>query len=145
MMKWLRVGGYIFFRESCFHQSGDCKRKSNPTHYREPRFYTKVFSCLTSVHFVWFDCCFCISRINHVSSFVLHYSVCGSVTDVDFYICLTLNVFTHVQGTEMRSNMYEHCSIFILGTWMVTKHPSMPSVWLTHFMEYCPKITVMWS
>ncbi|XP_023003747.1 phosphomethylethanolamine N-methyltransferase-like isoform X3 [Cucurbita maxima] len=43
MVKWLKVGGYIFFRESCFHQSGDCKRKYNPTHYREPRFYTKVF------------------------------------------------------------------------------------------------------
>uniref|UniRef100_A0A7C8Z6X3 phosphoethanolamine N-methyltransferase n=1 Tax=Opuntia streptacantha TaxID=393608 RepID=A0A7C8Z6X3_OPUST len=43
MVKWLRPGGYIFFRESCFHQSGDHKRKSNPTHYREPRFYTKVF------------------------------------------------------------------------------------------------------
>ncbi|XP_021292334.1 phosphoethanolamine N-methyltransferase 1 [Herrania umbratica] len=43
MVKWLKVGGYIFFRESCFHQSGDCKRKHNPTHYREPRFYTKVF------------------------------------------------------------------------------------------------------
>ncbi|OAY46530.1 phosphomethylethanolamine N-methyltransferase isoform X1 [Manihot esculenta] len=43
MVKWLKVGGYIFFRESCFHQSGDSKRKSNPTHYREPRFYTKVF------------------------------------------------------------------------------------------------------
>ncbi|KAK8558198.1 hypothetical protein V6N13_073871 [Hibiscus sabdariffa] len=43
MMKWLKVGGHIFFRESCFHQSGDCKRKNNPTHYREPRFYTKVF------------------------------------------------------------------------------------------------------
>ncbi|PQQ15486.1 phosphoethanolamine N-methyltransferase 1 [Prunus yedoensis var. nudiflora] len=43
MMGWLKVGGYIFFRESCFHQSGDSKRKSNPTHYREPRFYTKVF------------------------------------------------------------------------------------------------------
>ncbi|KAM3200334.1 phosphomethylethanolamine N-methyltransferase [Capsicum annuum] len=43
MVKWLRVGGYVFFRESCFHQSGDHKRKSNPTHYREPRFYTKVF------------------------------------------------------------------------------------------------------
>ncbi|CAL4954992.1 unnamed protein product [Urochloa decumbens] len=43
MMKWLKVGGYIFFRESCFHQSGDLKRKENPTHYREPRFYTKVF------------------------------------------------------------------------------------------------------
>ncbi|KAK4395642.1 Phosphoethanolamine N-methyltransferase 1 [Sesamum angolense] len=43
MVKWLKVGGYIFFRESCFHQSGDHKRKSNPTHYREPRYYTKVF------------------------------------------------------------------------------------------------------
>ncbi|KAJ6803365.1 phosphoethanolamine N-methyltransferase 1-like [Iris pallida] len=43
MIKWLKVGGFIFFRESCFHQSGDSKRKVNPTHYREPRFYTKVF------------------------------------------------------------------------------------------------------
>ncbi|KAK4750993.1 hypothetical protein SAY87_004475 [Trapa incisa] len=43
MIKWLKVGGYIFFRESCFHQSGDSKRRYNPTHYREPRFYTKVF------------------------------------------------------------------------------------------------------
>ncbi|CAL9218135.1 unnamed protein product [Arabidopsis halleri] len=43
MIGWIKPGGYIFFRESCFHQSGDSKRKSNPTHYREPRFYTKVF------------------------------------------------------------------------------------------------------
>ncbi|KAM7479643.1 hypothetical protein LguiA_027856 [Lonicera macranthoides] len=43
LVKWLKVGGYIFFRESCFHQSGDHKRKNNPTHYREPRFYTKIF------------------------------------------------------------------------------------------------------
>ncbi|KAF5734026.1 putative phosphoethanolamine n-methyltransferase [Tripterygium wilfordii] len=43
MVKWLKPGGFIFFRESCFHQSGDSKRKYNPTHYREPRFYTKVF------------------------------------------------------------------------------------------------------
>ncbi|KAI9173933.1 hypothetical protein LWI28_009075 [Acer negundo] len=43
MVKWLKVGGYIFFRESCFHQSGDSKRKHNPTHYREPKFYTKIF------------------------------------------------------------------------------------------------------
>ncbi|AAF79704.1 T1N15.22 [Arabidopsis thaliana] len=44
MIGWVKPGGYIFFRESCFHQSGDSKRKSNPTHYREPRFYTKVQS-----------------------------------------------------------------------------------------------------
>ncbi|KAF8696103.1 hypothetical protein HU200_036993 [Digitaria exilis] len=43
MVKWLKVGGYIFFRESCFHQSGDLERKVNPTHYRDPRFYTKIF------------------------------------------------------------------------------------------------------
>lgn len=43
MIKWIKVGGYVFFRESCFHQSGDSKRKVNPTHYREPRFYTKIF------------------------------------------------------------------------------------------------------
>lgn len=44
MLGWVKPGGHIFFRESCFHQSGDSKRKSNPTHYREPRFYTKVQS-----------------------------------------------------------------------------------------------------
>ncbi|KAF3776558.1 Phosphoethanolamine N-methyltransferase 3 [Nymphaea thermarum] len=43
MIEWVKVGGFIFFRESCFHQSGDSKRKRNPTHYREPRFYTKAF------------------------------------------------------------------------------------------------------
>ncbi|VAH10144.1 unnamed protein product [Triticum turgidum subsp. durum] len=43
IVKWLKPGGHIFIRESCFHQSGDSKRKVNPTHYREPRFYTKVF------------------------------------------------------------------------------------------------------
>ncbi|XP_057747668.1 phosphomethylethanolamine N-methyltransferase-like [Arachis stenosperma] len=43
MIKWLKDDGCIFFRESCFHQSGDSKRKYNPTHYREPRYYTKVF------------------------------------------------------------------------------------------------------
>ncbi|KAF9667536.1 hypothetical protein SADUNF_Sadunf15G0033400 [Salix dunnii] len=42
MVKWVKVDGFIFFRESCFHRSGDSKRKYNPTHYREPRFYTKI-------------------------------------------------------------------------------------------------------
>lgn len=43
MLQWVRRGGYIFFRESCFHQSGDHKRKNNPTHYRPPSFYFKAF------------------------------------------------------------------------------------------------------
>eukprot|EP00850_Spirogloea_muscicola_P018244 SM000165S02205 [mRNA] locus=s165:97777:101666:- [translate_table: standard] len=43
MMTWLSKDGFLFFRESCFHQSGDSKRRNNPTHYREPSFYTTVF------------------------------------------------------------------------------------------------------
>ena len=27
-------GGVVFFRESCFRQSGDKQRRTNPTHYR---------------------------------------------------------------------------------------------------------------
>ncbi|GLJ09388.1 hypothetical protein SUGI_0108210 [Cryptomeria japonica] len=47
MVQWVKMGGYIFFRESCFHQSGDHKRKENPTHYREPSFYLRTFKeCL---------------------------------------------------------------------------------------------------
>lgn len=36
-------GGHLFFRESCFRQSGDKKRDGeNPTHYRDPAFYEYV-------------------------------------------------------------------------------------------------------
>ena len=30
----VRPDGVVFFRESCFKQSGDLARKANPTHYR---------------------------------------------------------------------------------------------------------------
>ena len=65
MVKWLKVGGFIFFRESCFHQSGDSKRKVNPTHYREPRFYTKVCFAIYFHHFSQLNfhdknCCCCL-------------------------------------------------------------------------------------
>eukprot|EP00245_Coleochaete_scutata_P005613 TRINITY_DN19275_c0_g1_i1.p1 TRINITY_DN19275_c0_g1~~TRINITY_DN19275_c0_g1_i1.p1 ORF type:complete len:522 (+),score=122.12 TRINITY_DN19275_c0_g1_i1:84-1568(+) len=46
MLGWVSTGGHVFFRESCFHQSGDFKRKSNPTHYRNPREYHKIFEQL---------------------------------------------------------------------------------------------------
>ncbi len=42
ILAWVRPGGDVFFRESCFHRSGDAKRGANPTHYRDPQFYTKV-------------------------------------------------------------------------------------------------------
>lgn len=43
MLSWLVMGGTCFFRESCFRQSGDKKRGSNPTHYRNPREYFAIF------------------------------------------------------------------------------------------------------
>ncbi len=39
----VHTGGLVFFRESCFRQSGDVKRSSNPTHYRNPRDYFAIF------------------------------------------------------------------------------------------------------
>ncbi|RLN71560.1 hypothetical protein BBJ28_00020808 [Nothophytophthora sp. Chile5] len=47
-IKWLRPGGKLFFRESCFRQSGDVKRSSNPTHYRHPSFYIGAFGSVLS-------------------------------------------------------------------------------------------------
>jgi len=43
MLKWLDNGGVVFFRESCFRQSGDRSRSNNPTHYRNPREYFRIF------------------------------------------------------------------------------------------------------
>uniref|UniRef100_A0A3B1IYG4 phosphoethanolamine N-methyltransferase n=1 Tax=Astyanax mexicanus TaxID=7994 RepID=A0A3B1IYG4_ASTMX len=47
LLSWLRPGGYLFFRESCFHQSGDCKRDFNPTHYRAPAHYNHLMTSVT--------------------------------------------------------------------------------------------------
>uniref|UniRef100_A0A9J8BQM5 phosphoethanolamine N-methyltransferase n=1 Tax=Cyprinus carpio carpio TaxID=630221 RepID=A0A9J8BQM5_CYPCA len=44
LLVWLRPGGYLFFRESCFHQSGDCKRVFNPTLYRSPAYYNHLMT-----------------------------------------------------------------------------------------------------
>ena len=42
-LQWLTPGGRIFFRESCLQQSGTKARAFNPTHYRDPAQYTKIF------------------------------------------------------------------------------------------------------
>ena len=43
-LNWLKPGGRIFFRESCFHRSGNAPRRWNPTIYRDPRTYFKFFN-----------------------------------------------------------------------------------------------------
>ncbi|XP_060742483.1 phosphoethanolamine methyltransferase isoform X2 [Tachysurus vachellii] len=47
MLSWLRPSGYLFFRESCFHQSGDRKRDFNPTHYRSSSLYNHLMASVT--------------------------------------------------------------------------------------------------
>lgn len=45
-LRFLKEGGYLFFRESCFHQSGDIKKvetSENPTEYRSPTEYIDFF------------------------------------------------------------------------------------------------------
>ncbi|KAI3432717.1 hypothetical protein D9Q98_004260 [Chlorella vulgaris] len=49
MLNWVVEGGTVFFRESCFRQSGDKARKNNPTHYRNPREYFKIFDSVQEV------------------------------------------------------------------------------------------------
>ncbi|XP_077466597.1 phosphoethanolamine methyltransferase isoform X1 [Stigmatopora argus] len=42
MLRWLRPGGSLFFRESCNYRSGDCKRDFNPTCYRTEAQYNHL-------------------------------------------------------------------------------------------------------
>ncbi|CAJ1058480.1 phosphoethanolamine methyltransferase isoform X1, partial [Xyrichtys novacula] len=43
---WLRPGGFLFFRESCNHRSGDSKRDFNPTCYRTEAQYSHLVSSI---------------------------------------------------------------------------------------------------
>merc|ERR1719183_631184 len=45
VLTWLKPGGHLFFRESCFHASGDTsgQRRFNPTKYRDPETYSQIF------------------------------------------------------------------------------------------------------
>lgn len=39
---WLKPGGFFYFRESCFHQSGNRSRDINPSQYRKPSTYNSI-------------------------------------------------------------------------------------------------------
>jgi len=44
VLRWLRPGGYIFFRESCFKKSGSMGKEDNPTFYRKPIDYHQMLN-----------------------------------------------------------------------------------------------------
>lgn len=45
-LNWLRVGGFIFIRESCLFQSGSKQRSFNPTFYRNEEYYFNLFNTI---------------------------------------------------------------------------------------------------
>lgn len=48
-LSWLKPGGYLFIRESCFHPSGNMPRTSgNPTFYRDPSKYCELFQVISN-------------------------------------------------------------------------------------------------
>ena len=65
-IKWLKPGGTLFFRESCFHRSGDSSRSFNPTEYRSPIQYFDIF-CSSVVSE------FCFRLVDHgiIAAYVL--------------------------------------------------------------------------
>ncbi|KAG8146806.1 hypothetical protein E2320_013907 [Naja naja] len=44
MLLWLKPHGRIFFRESCFYQSGNSHRSFNPSFYRKPAEYNQLLT-----------------------------------------------------------------------------------------------------
>nr|XP_045583280.1 phosphoethanolamine N-methyltransferase-like [Procambarus clarkii]XP_045583281.1 phosphoethanolamine N-methyltransferase-like [Procambarus clarkii]XP_045583282.1 phosphoethanolamine N-methyltransferase-like [Procambarus clarkii] len=48
ILSWLTPGGHFFLRESCYHQSGNIKRKENPTLYRTPLQYFSMLQDVSS-------------------------------------------------------------------------------------------------
>lgn len=74
MLTWLKDGGYLFVRESCFHPSGNIKLGSNPTFYRSPNEYFRILQKevgsvsddVGNIHRSVFE----LSRANSVSAYV---------------------------------------------------------------------------
>eukprot|EP00118_Oscarella_pearsei_P012631 m.94537 g.94537 ORF g.94537 m.94537 type:complete len:377 (+) comp36822_c0_seq4:1543-2673(+) len=55
VLRWLREDGRFFFRESCFHTSGDKKRTFDPSQYRSPLAYCTILDsiCIQEADGTW--------------------------------------------------------------------------------------------
>eukprot|EP00193_Tetraselmis_chui_P011354 CAMPEP_0177775812 /NCGR_PEP_ID=MMETSP0491_2-20121128/14337_1 /TAXON_ID=63592 /ORGANISM="Tetraselmis chuii, Strain PLY429" /LENGTH=522 /DNA_ID=CAMNT_0019294477 /DNA_START=141 /DNA_END=1710 /DNA_ORIENTATION=- len=86
ILTWLDEGGVFFFRESCFQQSGDRKRKKNPTQYRKPQEYFALFDAaeatLSDGKIGSFKFEFCRSIDSYVKLKHNQYQLCWKLTKV---------------------------------------------------------------
>ncbi|XP_051778199.1 uncharacterized protein LOC114646349 [Erpetoichthys calabaricus] len=81
MLRWLQPNGYLFFRESCFHQSGDTKRSFNPTKHRTPADY------------------------NHLLMSVVQKNPMGGEQCFGFEIAMTKSVQTYIKMKKNRNQL----------------------------------------
>lgn len=71
ILPWLKDGGRVFFRESCFKPSGDVKRSSNPTFYRSPSDYYNMVK-KARVLSGGKECTFFIEKVANVRAYIKH-------------------------------------------------------------------------
>ncbi|CAH1779771.1 unnamed protein product [Owenia fusiformis] len=71
MLLWLRKDGYLFFRESCFHPSGNTQRLQNPSKYRDPACYQKIFQSVYSTDRESISI-FALKRMSSVQTYIKH-------------------------------------------------------------------------
>ncbi|KAK8759192.1 hypothetical protein V5799_003178 [Amblyomma americanum] len=70
-ISWLRDGGLLFLRESCFKPSGDVKRTNNPTFYRRLSDYYNMIKKVP-VPADYSEDCFVVEKVANVKAYIKH-------------------------------------------------------------------------
>ncbi|XP_037519867.1 uncharacterized protein LOC119396650 [Rhipicephalus sanguineus] len=68
---WLRDGGLLFLRESCFKPSGDVKRTTNPTFYRRLSDYYNMIKRVSNAAGDTIEC-FVVENVANVKAYIKH-------------------------------------------------------------------------
>ncbi|XP_075552919.1 uncharacterized protein LOC142585793 [Dermacentor variabilis] len=68
---WLRDGGLLFLRESCFKPSGDVKRRTNPTFYRRLSDYYNMIKKVPNAVGNPIEC-FVVEKVANVKAYIKH-------------------------------------------------------------------------
>lgn len=78
ILGWLREGGHLFLRESCYKPSGDVKRSSNPTFYRSPSDYYNMLKRVRC-QFGGEEYFFFVEKVVNVRAYIKHKNNPGQV------------------------------------------------------------------
>ncbi|CAG7827813.1 unnamed protein product [Allacma fusca] len=73
LLSWVKDGGYLFVRESCYRPSGDVKRDTNPTYYRSSDEYFRCLRGSTYSDHLGQDYVFTCQRAISMEAYIRHY------------------------------------------------------------------------